>query len=114
MSPERNPSLQVAGVVETLHEIARAEGSGYQGRKLNLLVGLLALSTPLEARYLLRLVTGNLRLGIGTPTILDALAQVYAGGRKNRAVLERGTTSAAISAWSPPRWPPMGWPELRG
>ena len=62
---EREPSLDVAGVVDTLHEIARAEGSGSQGRKL------------------------NLRLGIGTPTILDALAQVYAGGRKNRAVLER-------------------------
>jgi len=88
-SAEREPSLEVAAVVDTLHEIARAEGSGSQGRKLNLLVGLLALSTPLEARYLLRLVTGNLRLGIGTPTILDALAQVYAGGRKNRAVLER-------------------------
>jgi DNA ligase-1 len=86
---EREPSLQVAGVVDTLHEIARAEGSGSQGRKLDLLAGLLALSTPLEARYLLRLVTGNLRLGIGTPTILDALAQVYAGGRKNRPVLER-------------------------
>jgi DNA ligase 1 len=86
---EREPSLQVAGVVDTLHEIARTEGSGSQVRKLNLLAGLLALSTPLEARYLLRLVTGNLRLGIGTPTILDALAQVYAGGRKNRAVLER-------------------------
>jgi DNA ligase 1 len=86
---ERDPSLQVAGVVDTLHEIARAGGSGSQGRKLNLLAGLLALSTPLEARYLLRLVTGNLRLGIGTPTILDALAQVYAGGRKNRTILER-------------------------
>src|SRR5215212_8699999 len=89
MVAERKPSLEVVGVVDTLHEIARTEGSGSQGRKLNLLVGLLALSTPLEARYLLRLVTGNLRLGIGTPTILDALAQVYAGGRKNRAVLER-------------------------
>ena len=38
---------------------------------------------------MLRLVTGNLRLGIGTPTILDALAQVYASGRKDRPVLER-------------------------
>src|SRR5215218_10869239 len=88
-SAEREPSLEVAAVVDTLHEIARAEGSGSQGRKLNLLVGLLALSTPLEARYLLRLVTGNLRLGIGTPTILDALAQVYTGNRKDRPVLER-------------------------
>jgi len=86
---ERAPSLQVAAVVDTLHQIAGAEGPGSQGRKLDLLAGLLALATPLEARYVLRLVTGNLRLGIGTPTILDALAQVYAGGRKDRPVLER-------------------------
>jgi DNA ligase-1 len=86
---DREPSLDVAAVVATLHQIARAEGSGSQGRKLDLLAGLLALATPLEARYLLRLVTGNLRLGIGTPTILDALAQVYTGNRKDRPVLER-------------------------
>src|SRR5215203_2954706 len=86
---EREPSLHVDTVVDTLHEIARAGRSGSQGRKLGLLADLLALATPLEARYLLRLVTGNLRLGIGTPTILDALAQVYAGGRKNRTILER-------------------------
>jgi DNA ligase 1 len=83
------PSLQVAEVIDTLHQIARAEGPGSQGRKLELLAGLLAAATPLEARYLLRLVTGNLRLGIGTPTILDALAQVYTGNRKDRPVLER-------------------------
>jgi DNA ligase 1 len=86
---DRAPSLEVAVVVDTLHQIASAEGAGSQGRKLDLLAGLLALATPLEARYLLRLVTGNLRLGIGTPTILDALAQVYTGNRKDRPVLER-------------------------
>jgi DNA ligase 1 len=86
---DRPPSLEVAVVVDTLHQIASAEGAGSQGRKLDLLAGLLTLATPLEARYLLRLVTGNLRLGIGTPTILDALAQVYTGNRKDRPVLER-------------------------
>ena len=86
---DRESSLQVAAVVDTLHQIAGAEGPGSQGRKLDLLAGLLALATPLEARYLLRLVTGSLRLGIGTPTILDALAQVYTGNRKDRPVLER-------------------------
>src|SRR6516165_3765986 len=85
----RVPSLQVTAVVDTLHQIAAAEGQGSQGRKLDLLGGLLAQATPLEARYLLRLVTGNLRLGIGTPTILDALAQVYAGGRAAKPLLER-------------------------
>ena len=77
-------------MVGTLREIAAAEGAGSQGRKLELLAGLLARATPLEARYLLRLVTRNLRLGIGTPTILDALAQVHAGGKAARPVLERG------------------------
>ncbi len=85
----RPASLQVTEVVETLHRIAEAEGPGSQGRKLDLLASLLAQATPVEARYLLRLVTGGLRLGIGTPTILDALAQVYAGGRAGRPVLER-------------------------
>jgi len=86
----RPAGLTVTEVVNTLRQIAAAEGPGSQGRKLELLAGLLGRATPLEARYLLRLVTGNLRLGIGTPTILDALAQVYAGGRAQRPVLERG------------------------
>ncbi len=86
----RPASLLVTEVVGTLHEIAAAEGTGSQGRKLELLAGLLTRATPLEARYLLRLVTRGLRLGIGTPTILDALAQVHAGGRADRPVLERG------------------------
>jgi DNA ligase-1 len=85
----RPASLPVTDVVDTLHRIAEAEGQGSQGRKLELLAGLLGQATPLEARYLLRLVTGGLRLGIGTPTILDALAQVHAGGRADRPVLER-------------------------
>jgi DNA ligase-1 len=86
----RPADLEVTEVVGTLRQIAAAEGPGSQGRKLELLTGLLAQATPLEARYLLRLVTKNLRLGIGTPTILDALAQVHAGGKKARPVLERG------------------------
>jgi len=88
-APGRPASLEVTAVVDTLHRIAEAEGPGSQGRKLELLGGLLAQATPLEARYLLRLVTGGLRLGIGTPTILDALAQAHAGGRAARPVLER-------------------------
>jgi DNA ligase-1 len=89
IAAERRAQLTVVTVVNTLRQIANAEGQGSQGRKLELLAGLLAQATPLEARYLLRQVTGNLRLGIGTPTILDALAQVHAGGRASRPILER-------------------------
>jgi len=85
----RPASLEVEVVFATLHQIAQAQGEGSQARKLAPLVGLLREATPLEARYLVRTVTGSLRLGIGTATILDALAQVHAGGRKARPVLER-------------------------
>jgi DNA ligase-1 len=89
-APGSAASLEVAEVVGALRQIAVAEGAGSQGRKLELLGGLLGRATPLEARYLLRLVTRNLRLGIGTPTILDALARVHAGGKASRPALERG------------------------
>ena len=87
--PAAAAALTVPVVITTLRQIADAEGQGSQGRKLDLLAAMLAQATPLEARYLLRQVTGKLRLGIGTPTILDALAQVHAGGRAGRPVLER-------------------------
>ena len=88
MAP-RPATLEVEVVFGTLHQIAQAEGTGSQARKLAPFVGLLREATPLEARYLVRTVTGSLRLGIGTATILDALAEVHAGGRKARPVLER-------------------------
>src|SRR4030095_2759305 len=56
---------------------------------------LLEPATPLEARYLVRTVTGALRLGIGTATILDALAQVHAGGRSARPVLKRASSTCS-------------------
>jgi DNA ligase-1 len=86
---DRPATLEVGVVFEGLHQIAEAQGTGSQGQKLAGLVGLLTQATPLEARYLLRTVTANLRLGIGTATILDALAEVHAGGRKQRLILER-------------------------
>ena len=89
LDPDRVATLEVGTVFEGLHEVAEAEGEGSQGRKLAGLVGLLGRATPLEARYLVRTVTGSLRLGIGTATILDGLAEVHAGGRKQRQILER-------------------------
>ena len=50
----RKATLDVRVVFDTLHEIAAAAGTGSQGRKLDLLSGLLGRATPLEARYLLR------------------------------------------------------------
>ncbi|MER3461431.1 MAG: ATP-dependent DNA ligase, partial [candidate division GAL15 bacterium] len=85
----RRPQLTVQEVFDHLESIARASGKGAQTQKIAALADLLRRATPLEARYLVRTVTGKLRLGVGDASILDALAEVYAGGRAQRGPLER-------------------------
>jgi len=81
--------LTVQRVYETLDKMAKALGSGTVDLKMALLAGLLAGATPKEAKYIMRTVTGNLRLGIADMTVLDALAIAYGGGKENRGYLER-------------------------
>ncbi len=76
--------LTVGEVYRTLDAIARATGEGSAARKVRGLMGLLADASPKEARYILRTVTGRLRLGVADMTILDALAVAFAG-EKERA-----------------------------
>jgi DNA ligase-1 len=81
--------LTVEKVYETLNKMARASGSGTVDLKTALLAGLLSSATPREAKYIVRTVTGNLRLGIADMTVLDALAIAYGGGKEARELTER-------------------------
>ena len=81
--------LTVEKVYDTLDKMARASGTGSMDRKLSLLAGLLTSATPKEAKYIIRTVTGSLRLGIADMTVLDALAIAYGGGKEARDALER-------------------------
>jgi len=81
--------LTVQRVYETLDKMAKASGSGTVDLKTALLAGLLADATPKEAKYIMRTVTGNLRLGIADMTVLDALAIAYGGGKEARELVER-------------------------
>jgi DNA ligase-1 len=81
--------LTVQRVYGVLDKMARTSGSGAVDLKMALLAGLLADATPKKAKYIMRIVTGNLRLGIADMTVLDALAIAYGGGKENRRYLER-------------------------
>ncbi len=81
--------LTVLRVYETLDAIATASGSGSQGQKIRLLSGLIADASPTEAKYILRTVTGKMRIGIADMTILDALAVAFCGSKDARGELER-------------------------
>jgi len=82
-------ALTVQKVYETLDKVAKTSGSGAVDSKMALLAGLLAAASPLEAKYILRTITGNLRLGIADMTVLDALAIAYGGGKDAREFIER-------------------------
>jgi DNA ligase-1 len=81
--------LTVQAVFETLDKMAKSTGAGSMEQKINYLAGLLANATPKEAKYIIRTVTGALRLGIADMTVLDALAIAYGGGKEAREALER-------------------------
>lgn len=81
--------LTVERVYETLDKMAKSTGSGSVDLKLSLLAGLLSDASPSEAKYIVRTVTGSLRLGIADMTVLDALAVAFGGGKETRDQLER-------------------------
>ncbi len=87
--------LTVERVHETLDEIARASGARSQEAKIGLLAGLLADATPKEAKFIVRTVTGKMRLGIADMTILDALAIAYTGSKENRKHIERAYNTSS-------------------
>lgn len=80
--------LTVNSVFQTLDAISKMSGRGSNRVKIAKLSGLLTDAKPIEAKYLLRTVTGRLRLGLASMSILDALSTAFTGDRDARAELE--------------------------
>jgi len=87
--PEPGAALSVQDVYDRLHSIATASGEGAILQKTTILARLLADLSPREARYLLRIPLGRLRLGIGDPTVMDGLSFAKAGDKSERPAIER-------------------------
>lgn len=80
--------LSLERVMGNLEKIENAEGRSSQTLKVKLLADLLHDAEPLSARYLSRLVSGRMRLGAASMTILDALALGLAD-KEDRPEIER-------------------------
>lgn len=81
-------SLSVRDVFNGLWKMAKSSGTGSQEAKISVLVQLLKKCSGLEARYLCRLVLGNLRLGVAEMTLLDSLSIAFTGSKKAKKTLE--------------------------
>ncbi len=80
--------LTVSLVYNALAQTARLSGSGSNKAKVSKLAGLLTDADPIEARYILRTVTGSLRLGLGDMGIIDGLSTAFTGNRDARGDIE--------------------------
>jgi DNA ligase 1 len=78
----------VAEVHRRLSGIAATAGEGSLQKKLDLFTGVLEELDPVSAKHFVRITSGKMRLGIGDPTVLDALSFAKKGDRSLRPVLE--------------------------
>ncbi len=70
--------LTVSTVYSTFMKIAETSGKGSVSQRIGLFERLIRNSTPLEAKYITRILTGKLRLGVSDSTILKALCEAFA------------------------------------
>ena len=75
-------------VYETLIKIANVEGKGSQDLKMKYISSLLNDATPIEAKFVLNILLGTLRLGIAENTVMDALSIGFTGKKENREQVE--------------------------
>ncbi|MDW8041630.1 MAG: ATP-dependent DNA ligase [Nitrososphaerota archaeon] len=80
--------LTVEQVYATFERIAHETGEGAVENKVKLLTGLLAKAEPKEAKYIVRLVTGTMRLGVADMTLIDAASAMVGDGTAFRDQIE--------------------------
>ena len=81
--------ITIERVYDTLYKIAILDGPRSQDMKMKYISSLLNDANPLEARFILKILLGILRLGIAENTVMDALATAYTGAKENRELLEK-------------------------
>ncbi len=70
-------NLTVEKVLDNLRKLPELEGKGTVEKKLALIVELLASASPLEAKYLVRTLIGDLRIGLKESTIKESLSKAF-------------------------------------
>ncbi|MFH1631052.1 MAG: DNA ligase, partial [Candidatus Aenigmatarchaeota archaeon] len=69
--------LTIEHVFKNVSELPKITGSGSQDRKVGLISELLTHATSKEARYIVRTVLGDMRIGVAHGTVRDAIAKAF-------------------------------------
>lgn len=74
-----NQELTADKVFDNIQKLATLEGEGTMDKKTKLVAELLTSAAPKEAKYIIRTVIEELRVGLGEGTIRDAIVWAYFG-----------------------------------
>ncbi|MBD3247280.1 ATP-dependent DNA ligase [Candidatus Pacearchaeota archaeon] len=77
--------LTTQKVIENVKKLPEIEGKGSVSRKISLITELLTNAEPIEAKYIIRTLIGDLRIGVGESTIRDAMADAFFKNKKEVA-----------------------------
>ena len=80
--------ITVERVYDTLFKIAKLEGKGSQDLKMKYISSMLNDATPVEAKFIIKILLGILRLGVAENTVMDALAIAFTGKKENKEEIE--------------------------
>lgn len=92
--------LNVDRVFENLKKLANIVGSGSQDKKLDLISELIISAQPKEARYIVRSILGELRIGAAEGLIRDAITNAFLVDGKSTKDEKEKASMAVESAWS--------------
>jgi len=77
--------LTTEKIISNLRKLPEFEGKGTINKKISLITELLTSASPLEAKYLIRTLIGDLRIGIQESTIREAIADAFFSEDKKNA-----------------------------
>jgi len=70
-------SLTIDKVFDNLRKLAELEGQGAVDKKVKLIAELFSGATPVEAKYIVRTILEDLRVGLGEGTLRDAIVWAF-------------------------------------
>jgi len=85
----QSKNKEIIEIYDTLWGIVTTQGTGSVERKNTIVLDTLQSLSPLEAKYFVRIICGQLRFGISFKTLLDIFSFVISGDKSVRGELDR-------------------------
>ena len=81
----RSHIITIKKVIDNFRKLPELVGKGTISKKLSLITELLTSASPIESKYLIRTLIGDLRIGVQESTIREALNLAFFKGEKETA-----------------------------